>query len=1104
MKTHNHFIKALLSNKLLFLIAFLCFSTFNASAQAVVAVEVNWPVQAQQNLVQIRTAGNATVYQDCVPGNCFNNNNTGFVYNNTGSTTLAFGNYNLLVADAASNGWDGAATVRVLVNGVEVLNTTLAAGFFQFIPFTVADTGVSINPPLTIFDEFDGEFDYAVTGGSLRDSDTNTCSIVTTSSEILTSSIPPTATIERAYLFWAQSNYERDDQVTFEGQNVSADVVNVFRFGGLGITFFGMVSDVTSIIQGISDPSANTYDFTDLTVDNTGTYCTGNVTVGAWSLMIFYSDASLPAASINLYNGFAGAQNTASPLPFLLDNFFANSNSDAKTTVLSWEGDAPNTGGEELSLSTSASPTPFPLVGDGDNDGVTLDNPFNSTVYDGTTGVDRTRFGIDLDTYDISPFINVGETSVTTNVGVGGDFILLNSVVLKVSSNLMTGNVFEDINYGGGNGRDITTASGAPIENATVELYDNTGTLEDATVTDSSGEYVFGGMNNGDFSVRVVNSTVRSTRGGGSGCTTCLPIQTFKRNFSLGTHTDITTQIGGTDPSGQDTAAGVLTGAQTVSSVSINNQGVVDLDFGFNFNTIVNSNQEGQGSLRQFIINSNALDETGLDIVPHPDDASFDPASGADTSIFMIPPANDRLGRTADTRFTSGYFDIVIPNGNDLPNISDANTVIDGRSQTVYSSSSGDDNTGTVGSGGTNVGTSASTLPNYNLPEIQVHQNNGDVLIVDADNTTIQNLSVYSNNNSGIRIDSGTNTIISSNLIGVNAAGTAVQNIRVGVEMIGGTATIENNFISGNRTAGVLINGGTSTIVRNNHITNNGGGLSGTFCNDNLRLQSGTGIEIRNNLIESAASIGIDANGSAGNITITENTITTSGTGPTCTENQGILLSGSNSSMSNNIINNNGGAGIALSSGNTSGNLISQNSIFANGTVSDALGIDLNNDGVTLNDLGDADTGPNGRQNFPVFESATISGNVLKVVGWATPGATLEFFLTDINQGTASVGDNQIGLTQDYGEGQVFIASAIEGSPDDNDSTSSSYTDADGNTDNTERFNFSITLGSTIPVGSIITATATTSNSTSEFGNTFPIGAATVITNRRITYRVNN
>jgi hypothetical protein len=216
----------------------------------------------------------------------------------------------------------------------------------------------------------------------------------------------------------------------------------------------------------------------------------------------------------------------------------------------------------------------------------------------------------------------------------------------------------------------------------------------------------------------------------------------------------------------------------------------------------------------------------------------------------------------------------------------------------------------------------------------------------------------------------------------------------------------------------------------------------------------------------------------------------------------GIELAGSNSQITNNLIHSNGGAGLATT-GSGTGNLFSQNSFYANGTAGAALGIDLNGDGVTLNDSGDVDAGSNNLINFPAIQNAFVSGSNMVVSGWSRPGATLEFFLTDINEGSATTGDNQLGNTQDYGEGQIYIGSAVEGSGSDQDGTSSSYTDVDGNTDNTNRFQFSIPLPSGTVLGETITATATLSNSTSEFAPLMTLKVSTIITNRRITYRVN-
>ncbi|MEJ2163193.1 MAG: hypothetical protein P8X60_07750 [Robiginitalea sp.] len=112
--------------------------------------------------------------------------------------------------------------------------------------------------------------------------------------------------------------------------------------------------------------------------------------------------------------------------------------------------------------------------------------------------------------------------------------------------------------------------------------------------------------------------------------------------------------------------------------------------------------------------------------------------------------------------------------------------------------------------------------------------------------------------------------------------------------------------------------------------------------------------------------------------------------------------------------------------------------------------------------------------------------------------------MTDINEGTATEGENQLGNNKDYGEGQVFLTAIVEGSASDLDADSSTYTDTDGNADNTAEYEFRIPIPSGITLGNWITATSTLSNSTSEFSPMSDVRVQNVLTNRRITYRVNN
>ncbi|WP_424001786.1 SdrD B-like domain-containing protein [Maribacter sp. IgM3_T14_3] len=594
---------------------------------------------------------------------------------------------------------------------------------------------------------------------------------------MITSTIPAGSSIKKAYLYWSHSNPNPDNFVTFEGQSVEADLI----YGALFTNrqFYGYIAEVTDIVDDIADPTTNIFDVTDLNIDNGSDYCSSATVLGAWSLMIFYEEDSLPASTLQLYYGFDITQNAGTS--FTLENFFAISPTGSKATFLSYEGDATldgssagSTNPEELSITNQLGLTTV-LSGDG---GQTGNNAYNSTIYDGISGVNNSGvFGLDLDTYDISSFIINGDTQVTANVDVGQDLVISSAVLLKVPSNLISGTVFEDVNYLGGDGRNEINSAGIAISGATVELYDSLGTLSETAITNSTGDYAFGGMPNGTYSIRVINSSVVSNRGGGAVCVSCYPIQTFRASYDGTTLNPVINEVGGANPSGTDTGEGILLGAQSVSSIVIAFSGIGNIDFGYNFNTIVNTNFDGQGSLQQFIVNSNALGNTGLDIEAN---SIFDPIAGEDVSIFMIPPSGDAQGRVADTNYASGRFDIFIPNTSALSIIIDDTTSFDGRTQTAYS---GNTNTGTTGLGGSTVGVSAITLPNYDNPEIQIHRNAGDVIRIAAQNTTIRNVSVYANNNAGIRSNSGS-ALVTNNLIGVNALGNNSGNIDYGVEVV--------------------------------------------------------------------------------------------------------------------------------------------------------------------------------------------------------------------------------------------------------------------------------------------------------------------------------
>ncbi len=108
------------------------------------------------------------------------------------------------------------------------------------------------------------------------------------------------------------------------------------------------------------------------------------------------------------------------------------------------------------------------------------------------------------------------------------------------------------------------------------------------------------------------------------------------------------------------------------------------------------------------------------------------------------------------------------------------------------------------------------------------------------------------------------------------------------------------------------------------------------------------------------------------------------------------------------------------------------------------------------NDAGDADTGANNVQNFPVLTSVTSGSGSITMTGDLNSTATTDFRLEFFANAVCDPSGN--------GEGETLLGSTMV------------TTDGSGNA------SFMVTLPATVAVGQFITATATDpNNNTSEF-----------------------
>jgi uncharacterized repeat protein (TIGR01451 family) len=258
-----------------------------------------------------------------------------------------------------------------------------------------------------------------------------------------------------------------------------------------------------------------------------------------------------------------------------------------------------------------------------------------------------------------------------------------------------------------------------------------------------------------------------------------------------------------------------------------------------------------------------------------------------------------------------------------------------------------------------------------------------------------------------IMLNGAKNSLVQGNFIGTNATGTAAAGNTNGLfilssaqgNTIGGAAAAERNLISGNTTAGISMGNSltSSNVIENNYIGTNASGTAAIANLQGLSLNSPDHDTVRNNLISGNTgspqfSAGIGIFNTANNIVVVGNRIGVAANGTSPLPNTyGIFFRDGFSGGANdntigtlaepNIIAFSTKAGVSLAaftSKQSHNNSILYNSIFSNGT----LGIDLGDDGVTANDVGDGDTGLfNDLQNFPVLSSAQFGAGTVTING---------------------------------------------------------------------------------------------------------------------------
>ncbi|MFO7702323.1 MAG: hypothetical protein R6V37_04960, partial [Psychroflexus maritimus] len=329
--------------------------------------------------------------------------------------------------------------------------------FLFFLSYGI-NAQVPTDIPLELRAQFNGQFDYKIIGNTLNEFDNwqnppPPCQMLTESSANL--DLDPDQEVVAAYLYWSGiGDGLFDPEVQLNGQTLFADEISVVDPEETNFVFwFGSFKNITEIVQQWGN---SLYTFSELNLNPIlNNYCSTAQYYSGWSIIVVYEDNTLPTQQVNIYDGLASVYGFGINATTIIniDNLNVVSTDNARMGFLAWNGSPNLFLNESISFNGNQLSNP-PLN--------PVDNPFNGTnSYTGATDL----WNMDLDFFDVSEFIEVGDTEAT---------ITFSSTFTRLIQNVVT--VFR-----------------SELPDATVELVDFSGVGEcderDFTVETTVGNF---------------------------------------------------------------------------------------------------------------------------------------------------------------------------------------------------------------------------------------------------------------------------------------------------------------------------------------------------------------------------------------------------------------------------------------------------------------------------------------------------------------------------------------------------------------------------------------------------------------------------------------
>ncbi|WP_240723608.1 gliding motility-associated C-terminal domain-containing protein [Flavobacterium sp. J27] len=311
---------------------------------------------------------------------------------------------------------------------------------------------------ITLYTQINGRYDFTFIGNTMNTAENNlTAGLVTGTSSSAQLNLSPDDTVIKAFLYWSGSG-DGDFEVDLNGTIMTPErTFSHSRISGVNQTFtyFSAFKDITSFIQTNGNGD---YTLSDLDISAYEVYHKQiSTNFAGWAILIIYENSNLPLNQINVYDGLQGVP---SNLSIDLTNLYVIDNNNATAGFIAWEGD--------ISLATETFAINGTVISN-------ASNPINN-VFNGTNSITGATdlYNMDLDIYDIENYIQIGNTSANITLSSYQDFIMINTVVTKLNSQLPDATITIDDYQLACNNRNIPVSFTVYNVNSTEILAANT------------------------------------------------------------------------------------------------------------------------------------------------------------------------------------------------------------------------------------------------------------------------------------------------------------------------------------------------------------------------------------------------------------------------------------------------------------------------------------------------------------------------------------------------------------------------------------------------------------------------------------------------------